>query len=69
MTLLNQLRLYGLNPKEWSLSLKYIKPNCPMIATLKHKEIENFKLEGLCLLNGNQFQLEFSGLSLHLSDF
>ncbi len=66
MNLLSQLKLYGLNPKDWNLKLKFVKPHEPLIASLQHKDVEDLRLEGLCKIADGSPRLEFSSLSLQL---
>lgn len=66
MNLLQQLKLYGLNPKEWNLKLKFVNSKSPLIASIEHKELKDLKLVGLCELKEGSVKLEFSQLSMQL---
>jgi len=66
MNLLQQLKLYGLNPKEWNLKLKFVNADSPLIASIEHKEIRDLRLIGLCELREGSVKLEFSQLSMQL---
>lgn len=65
--LLSQLKTFGLNPRDWFLYLRYIKPSQPMEAVLQHRSICELKLNGQCLLREGQYSLEFESLSLKLT--